>query len=1556
MNLKLQFSLSLSLALCLVANFLQIDSVDAQQITSDGTTGTTVTSEGNNFTIQDGTRNGGNLFHSFQDFSVPTGGSAFFNNGNDISNILSRVTGGNLSNIDGLIRANGSANLFLINPAGIIFGEGASLAIGGSFYGSTADSILFDDGEFSAVNNLDAPILTINAPIGLNFRDNPSDIVTNDNENATDTANFSLLAVAEDQSINLIGGNLDLNNTTLFAPGGNIELGGLQASGTVNINENGSLSFPENIAKGNISLDNSQIFANFSNDGEGGSINLNANNIELLNASFLQTGIDAESGFVGAQSGDINLNATGTIDISGGSSIFNIVNSGATGNAGEITLNVTESFQATEGSFLQSDTFGEGNAGNITINGETASITFEGINPQNKVSSGIFSSVRNFVDPNTGQQSIGSGNSGQITINADSLSLANGAQINNSLNPSVVGEGNNIDLTAQTISLSGASTIISAVSTGAIGNAGNITLNVTESFQANGGSFLQSDTFGEGNAGNITLNGETASITFDGVNPDITVSSGIFSSVRSNENLGVIESRNSGQITINADSLSLANGAQIRNSLDPGVIGEGNNIDLTAKTISLSGASSIISAVDPSAIGNAGDIKVNVQESFQANGGSLLQSNTLGEGDAGNITINGETATILLSEASQILSGVALDAVGSGGNIDITADTLSLSGASAIAADTSGRAGENGSADAGDITLNVTESFQANSGSVLQSDTFGEGDAGNITINGETASITFDGLDPETNTISPTGVTSSVRNFSNPDTGQQSIGSGNSGQITINADSLSLANEAQIINNLDLSVVGEGNNINLTAKTISLSGASSITSTTSGRAGENGGADAGDITLNVTESFQANGGSFLQSDTFGEGNAGNITINGETASITFDGLNPQTSVSSGIFSLVNNFADPNSGQQFIGSRNSGQIKLNANSLSLANGAQINNSLNSSVVGEGNIIDLIAKTISLSGASLITSGVSSDAVGTGGNIGIMADTVSLSGASAITSTTSGKAGEDGSANAGNITLNVTESFQANGGSFLQSDTFGEGNAGNITINGETASITFDGTNPETNVSSGIFSLVNNFVDPNSGQQFIGSRNSGQIKLNANSLSLANGAQINNSLAANTVGEGNNIDLTAKTISLSEASSITSTTSGRAGENGGADAGDITINVTESFQANSGSFLQSDTFGEGDAGDITVKGETATITLDGTNPETNTFSGIFSLTNNFIDDNGQQFIGRGKGGRISISATNLPILNGAAINASTLGEGDAGSVSINVSESITLDGTTSDGEFSSGISSSVEIGAIGNGGSVEITTPNLEISNGAGIFATTVGEGNGGNITLNISDRLTLRENSTISVQASENNTGGDITINAQDGFVVAFPNQNEGNGSDISAFSRGGAGGNITIEAQGVLGIEERDATLGNNTNDIDASGTIEDGSVEITSATTDAIQAVNQLPSIPVEPGETVVQACSSQRGIANSNLVVKGKGGVPNLPDAILSSEIIRINGEAINSQSPNREDIQPISTSKGDIILARGVEITEDGGIILTAYETDHSSRNPQPSVNCN
>ncbi|WP_369792506.1 filamentous hemagglutinin N-terminal domain-containing protein [Xenococcus sp. PCC 7305] len=210
----------------------------AAQVIPDGTTDTTVDVDG---TINNGDRAGGNLFHSFSEFSVPTGGRAFFDNAVDIVNIFSRVTGGNISNIDGILRANGTANLFLLNPAGIIFGENASLDIGGSFFGSTADSIIFPDGEFSALDADNPPVLTINAPIGLNFRENAGDIINR--------SGFGF-QVQGGQSISLEAENISFEGGSVTAPGGDVTIAANKTIDLVNGNIN-TTTFDESNA-GNV--------------------------------------------------------------------------------------------------------------------------------------------------------------------------------------------------------------------------------------------------------------------------------------------------------------------------------------------------------------------------------------------------------------------------------------------------------------------------------------------------------------------------------------------------------------------------------------------------------------------------------------------------------------------------------------------------------------------------------------------------------------------------------------------------------------------------------------------------------------------------------------------------------------------------------------------------------------------------------------------------------------------------------------------------------------------------------------------------------------------------------------------------------------------------------------------------------------------------------------------------------------------------------------------------------------------------------------------------------
>ena len=298
------------------------------QITPDGTTNTVISPTNNGTIIEAGDRLDNNLFHSFDEFSVPNGSEVLFNNPQEIVNIFSRVTGGKISDIDGLIGANGGANLFLINPAGIVFGEGAALNLGGSFVASTADSIVFsDEVEFSATDTTDPPLLTINQPLGLNFGNSAGDI----------EVNGSSLQVDDGETLALLGGNTSITEAEIIAPGGRVEIGSLGDNSLVRltaVNPDWLFDYQNVNNFQNLRLsDNTEIAVN--GDGNG-SIALNANNIELLSGSSLQAGID--TGFsLDASAREIALNAQDTILIDN-SAIINEVQEEAVGNGGDIRL------------------------------------------------------------------------------------------------------------------------------------------------------------------------------------------------------------------------------------------------------------------------------------------------------------------------------------------------------------------------------------------------------------------------------------------------------------------------------------------------------------------------------------------------------------------------------------------------------------------------------------------------------------------------------------------------------------------------------------------------------------------------------------------------------------------------------------------------------------------------------------------------------------------------------------------------------------------------------------------------------------------------------------------------------------------------------------------------------------------------------------------------------------------------------------------------------------------------------------------------------------------
>lgn len=193
---------------------------------------------------------GPHLFHSFHEFNVAAGESATFTGPTEIKNILARVTGGGLSTIDGPLRSEiPGANLYLLNPAGLIFGPNASLDLTGSFVASTADYLTFaDKGRFDARQPADS-VLT-SAPIEafgfLGAQPAPIQV------------NSAILAVPTDQALQLVGGEISLNSSGLQAPGGQISL--LSVSEPGEILANPELAQSEPIGSGGaISMQNGSV-------------------------------------------------------------------------------------------------------------------------------------------------------------------------------------------------------------------------------------------------------------------------------------------------------------------------------------------------------------------------------------------------------------------------------------------------------------------------------------------------------------------------------------------------------------------------------------------------------------------------------------------------------------------------------------------------------------------------------------------------------------------------------------------------------------------------------------------------------------------------------------------------------------------------------------------------------------------------------------------------------------------------------------------------------------------------------------------------------------------------------------------------------------------------------------------------------------------------------------------------------------------------------------------------------------------------------------------------
>jgi filamentous hemagglutinin family protein len=642
------------------------------QVTSDGTTNTIVNPSGNNFNILNGIEKGNNLFHSFNNFSVPTGGSARFDliNTPNITTIFSRVTGGNVSNIDGLIQTlntNNPVTLFLMNPAGIIFGKNAQLNIGGSFISTTANSIKFADGlEFSAINSQSAPLLSINVPLGLQMGSNPASINVQGTGHSlsnpsglivapvTRTPSSTKLQVQPGNTIALVGGGLHLNGATLIAEGGRVELGSVSDAGLVSLMPTAQgykLRYEDGQKFGDIQLAERSLL-----DISG--VNAGSAQIQGRQTQFTDGSLVVAQNFGNLPGGDIRLQATEGIDLIGTTddgAIFSGVRSealgiGASGNISVITPRLT----LKQGAQLNNATFGAAASGNIDIDATAIDLSgFSAINPTKLTTINTTTS--------------GTGNAGDILINGNSLLVSSGGSLSSvtfgraasgkvtirNTNTTVIGE-NPFGLYSNILSI-----------TFATGSAKRLTLD-TAKLQILDGGAVGTSAFFVGNGGDLSINA-TESIAISGQgqanNSSINASTIRLDPLfRQQFGLPDILTANAGTVSITTPNLMVTDGGTV--GVTSQGSGNGGSLNITANKIRLDRQGSIQAKTES---GNGGNINLQVGNLLLLRHHSAIAATAGGNGDGGNININAPIIAGL--ENSDIIANAFN---GNGGNINIT--------------------------------------------------------------------------------------------------------------------------------------------------------------------------------------------------------------------------------------------------------------------------------------------------------------------------------------------------------------------------------------------------------------------------------------------------------------------------------------------------------------------------------------------------------------------------------------------------------------------------------------------------------------------------------------------------------------------------------------------------------------------------------------------------------------------------------------------------------------------------------------------------------------------
>ncbi|NET40421.1 CHAT domain-containing protein [Okeania sp. SIO2B3] len=1327
---------------------------------NDGT-GTTVNQNGNQFNIQGGTHNGTNLFHSFGKFNLNSGQTANFISTPDTRNILGRITGGDPSIINGLIQViGGNSNLFLMNPAGVMFGPNASLNIPASFSVTTATGIGFNSNNFwfQAMGTNDYSNLVGN-PSGYNFNvSNPGVIVNEGN-----------LSLNPGQDLTLAGGTV-INTGELSTVGGNITIAAVNGGDTLRISQPGHL----------LSLDVSPTSNNLSGQSitptslpellTGGDIHhassvvMNAQgNLELTDTAGVAIASgninvsDTSNGSIGGQVNvlgdrvaviDANISANG---LNGGGKI--LIGGDFQGNG--IVPNSQQTF-VNNNSTISADAINNGDGGQVIIWSDKTTNFAGNISAKG----GNFSGDGGFVEISGKEQLIFDGNvnvaaafgeTGTILFDPKNINIGESESSNE---PPEQNEDDNVTFSVEEIEELEGEIILQADNDITVNEpietsdaielkAGrNININADiDTSQSNSNISL----FGNDNSANINNRDQGAGsinqregTTLNSGSGDITIRLG---NLGTNGDINLANLTTTGQLFINADqgnirqvspnSLITANRAifETQNSGGVGLAETPLRIDVNNLEVLTGEQGIFIDSISDLTIGGVSE---------EVTGISTREGGNIELNIDGNFTANEEISTSVPDRQPGKIT------ISSTGNIDTTQTTLKSNSES-----TTG----------GDISLTADGNIQTGD---INASTMGNDRGGNITINsggevdataGEIFSASFDG----------DGGNVTITSENDLKTGyidSRSEGSGNGGNITLESTGGNVDTSSEEL--ASFSVRGNAGNVSIT------SNGDIKTADIFSSAGEPLDAD-GDLTN--SSPFETNNTDSNQTQS-ANGSGGDITLTAEGIIDTSAGvLESFSSLGNGGNISITSKGDLTTGAVFSTAGDPDVGDSANNNTTRTTQTEINSG------NSGNI-----SIESTEGAVTITAEI--DTVGEAGNAGDI--TIKAFGdikTESIESRTGGGEGGDitiesrsGTVDTRVATINTmgTE-VEADAGIFSASE---KGNAGNITINSQGDVSTGNINSSSLNGRGGNITLESTGgIDTSSGEisSLSQTGDAGNVTLGSNGDLITGNI---NSTSQN--GQGGNITLLSTNGNI-DTTGVTVDTMGNeevagifsASEEG--NAGNITITSNEnlttgnidsnSMNGNGGNIAL-----ESISGNInTTGGELASLSQTG-NAGNVTIASNRDLSTGNIDSRSK---GSGQGGNITLESTggNIDTTGGEIASFSELG--DAGDVTI-----------TSNGDLSTGNIDSRSNGS-GQGGNITLESTGGNIDTTGGEIASLSQTGNDEDVETSNDD--TGSELSSF----SELGDAGDVTIISSGDLKTA----------NINSRSKGsGQGGNITLES------------------------------------------------------------------------------------------------------------------------------------------------------------